>query len=801
MKKNLSFISFLLISTLIFAQNSERIFQRAIQENNAVKIQVNDGMYSIIYYSPQIVETSFIPAGQTLEKQSHAVILQPEAVPFTVEESPEFIEVQTTGIDVKIQKKPFQISYTKNGEFLISEKNGYGTYKNGEINGHPQDFETLNFNLSPDEVLYGGGARAVGMNRRGNRLMLYNRAHYGYETRAELLNFTMPIVVSSKKYLLHFDNAPIGYLDLDSKKDNSLTYETISGRKVYQVISGDSWDHLVENYTHLTGRQPMIPRWALGNFSSRFGYHTQQQTLETAQKFRDEQIPLDAIILDLYWFGKNIQGTLGNFSWDQDNFPKPQLMIDELRQKNVETILITEPFVLKTSSKWQEAVDKKILGKTPEGTVSEFDFYFGNGGIIDIYDKRGNQWFKNIYKDLLKMKITGIWGDLGEPEMHPSKVLHATGSADKVHNIYGSDWAKLVQESFAETHPELRPFILMRAGYSGAQRNGLIPWSGDVSRSWGGLQSQPDISLQMGLQGIAYMHSDLGGFAGKNEDDELYARWLQYGVFNPVYRPHADENVPSEPVYRSTKAKTFAKKAIELRYALLPYNYNLVFENYRTGMPLMRPLFFEEPDNQKLYTYNDAYLWGKDFLVAPILKKGQRTQTVYFPKNANWVNLYTDEKISGGTTRTFTTEEDKIPTFVKSGSIVPMAKPMQSTKEYDGNTLELHYYADALVKETKTQLYNDNGELNGAFEKGQFERMEFEGKQNSKVLEFELENKTGEHFTACRKNVELVIHNIAKTPRNVKLDGKKIPFTFVNGRLKTAFIWDSKKESTVKIKF
>src|SRR5690606_28841010 len=187
----------------------------------------------------------------------------------------------------------FQISYFYNENLIISDKNGFQTDENGF---------NLQFNLTDDEVLYGGGARALGMNRRGNRLELYNRAHYGYEERSELLNYTLPIVLSSEKYLLHFDNAPIGFLDLDSEKNNTLTYETIGGRKTYQLIVGNSWENIVDNFTNLTGKQPMPPRWALGNFSSRFGYHSQKEVLETIQKFKDENIPVDAVILDLFWF-------------------------------------------------------------------------------------------------------------------------------------------------------------------------------------------------------------------------------------------------------------------------------------------------------------------------------------------------------------------------------------------------------------------------------------------------------------------------------------------------------------------
>lgn len=793
----------LYISIPIFSQTLQRTFQKVSFHNNETTIEVNDGVYQIKFFTPEMVETLFIPKGQVQAEDSHAVQMTPQKVKIKFRDQGQEIKLSTQGITIKISKMPFQIAYYKGNDLIISEKNGYATALQGEINGHSQDFETLSFNLHPDEVLYGGGARALGSHRRGNRLMLYNRAHYGYETKAELLNFSMPIVVSSKKYMIHFDNPSVGYLDLDSQKNNTLTFETTSGRKAYQVITGDSWEHVLNNYTQLTGRQPMLPRWSLGNFSSRFGYHTQQQALETIKRFRAEKIPVDALILDLYWFGKTIQGTLGNFSWDVDNFPQPQQMIHDLRKENVETILITEPFVVTTSNRFQEALKEDILTKNTKGEPYLYDFYFGHTGLIDLYHPKGKQWFKNIYKDILRQGITGIWGDLGEPEVHPSDMVHGNGkNGDQVHNIYGMEWAKLVQESFTDNTPDSRPFILMRAGYSGAQKYGLVPWSGDVSRSWGGLQSQPDIALQMGLQGISYMHSDLGGFAGKNEDDELYVRWLQYGVFNPIYRPHADENVPSEPIYRSEKAKKLAQKAIELRYALLPYNYNLVYENHTKGTPLMRPLFFEEPENKDLFTEHTAYFWGKDFLISPILQPHQKEQKIYFPKNSNWYNFYTDEKIEGGRRISIPTEEDKIPTFVRGGAIIPTAKPMQSTKEYTGNTLELHYYLDEKVRETEIELFNDDGLTPKTIEKEQYEHMEFEAKYNKKTIQFELENNPGKAYPSEIKNIDLVIHQMPKAPKSIRIDGEKYPGQYnpQKNTLSLSMKWNSLVEKKIKIR-
>ncbi|WP_445750109.1 TIM-barrel domain-containing protein [Polaribacter sp.] len=788
MKKNIFYL-LICISSIVFSQNTERKFLSADFQDQIIKINVSDGSYHIQFYNKYIVETSFIPLGETFTKNTHAVILQPEKTAFKTQEKTDFIEIISDGIQIKIQKFPFQISYFYQNKALISEKLGY---QKDSIH------EKIQMNLDQNEVLYGAGARALGMNRRGNRLRLYNKAHYGYETRSELMNFTMPIVISSKKYLIHFDNPAIGFLDLDSKNDNSLTYETISGRKTYQIIVGDSWENLVENYTDLTGKQPLPPRWVLGNFSSRFGYHSQKETEHTIQKFQDEKIPVDAVILDLYWFGKTIQGTMGNLEVDKDSFPDMKGMISKFKNKGVKTVLITEPFILSNSKKWNEAVEKNVLAKDSVGNPAKYDFYFGNTGIVDIYKNEGKSWFWNIYKNILNLGVKGLWGDLGEPEVLPKWVRFETAKADEIHNIYGHDWAKLIFEGYKNDFPTERPFILMRAGYSGSQRFGMIPWSGDVNRTWGGLQSQPEIALQMGMQGLGYMHSDLGGFAGANLDDNLYTRWLQYGVFQPIYRPHAQDDVPSEPVFRSERAKKLAKKAIELRYQLLPYNYHLAFENHQKGLPLMRPLFFEE-DSEKLLTNSTSYLWGNDFLITPILKDSITSKEIYFPKNSNWFDFYTDGKITGGQTKTVTVSEENIPTFVKAGAFIPMTNIVQTTDNYTGNQLIVHYYHDTNVVKSERKLYNDDGITANAFENDNYEILEFEAEIEKKWLEIDIESEIGNHWISSEKEITLIVHNINWNPKRVKVNGKSTNISPKNNQLSIPIKWNFQKELKIKI--
>jgi oligosaccharide 4-alpha-D-glucosyltransferase len=800
----LTILLFIFSITIFYAQNPNRILENVTKFESYVEVKTNDGVYRFQPYGNEIIETSFIPNGETFNPNSHAVVLKTKPVEMEIVETSNFTKIRMLDISVKIQHSPFQISYYYEDNFLISEKRGYfkAMHKPMDLvkgNIVVEETERLEFNLTQDEVLYGGGARALGMNRRGNRLPLYNRAHYGYETHSELMNFTLPVMYSSKMYAIHFDNAPIGYLDFDSKKNNTLTYETISGRKTYQVIAGDDWEEVVENYVALTGFQPLIPRWALGNFSSRFGYHSQQETVETVNKFIEEEIPVDAVILDLYWFGKDIKGTMGNFEFDKDSFPDPKKMIADLKEKGIKTVLISEPFILTTSNRWEEAVKENILGKTKQGKPYTYDFYFGNTAIIDIFKPEGKQWFWNIYKKFTNYGVAGWWGDLGEPEVHPSDLQHHTGTADEVHNIYGHNWAKLIFEGYQKEFPNQRPFILMRAGYSGSQHYGMIPWSGDVNRTWGGLQSQVEIALQMGMQGLGYMHSDLGGFAGANLDDELYTRWLQYGVFQPIYRPHAQEEVPSEPVFREPTTKALAKKSIELRYQLLPYNYTLAFENNQKGTPLMRPLFFTESTNNELLNNDKTYLWGNNFLVSPVVKPGLKQQDVTFPNNSNWFNFYTDEKIEGGQTLTVNLVKENIPTYVRGGAFIPMIKTIKNTTQYNLKNFDLHFYFDEILKESKGKLYNDDGVTPNAFENGLFEILHFESELKNNSLTIEIKHELGKNYEFSSKEINLILHNISKKPK--KVNGYKFTWNANNNTLVIPVLVNKVAEKSIKIKF
>jgi len=731
-------------------------------------IKSDNGELRLRFYSEHAVEVLLNKEGSdqlpSFAIAKSSVILEPSK--YTLKENKNKLLFSSRSLTLVINKYPLKISYYQNGKFLTAEALGLTHTKQGV---------SLSFELEQQEKLLGGGERVLGMNRRGQSFPLYNRAHYGYTTHSEQMNFGLPAIMSSKKYLILFDNSAKGNLDLGKTQTELLTFDAVGGRSAYLFVAGDSYPKLIENYVDITGLQPLPPRWALGNFASRFGYHTEQEAANVVEQFVKEGIPLDAIIFDLYWFGKDLKGYMGNLEWDAETFPQPEKMIQTFKEKGVKTIMITEPFILTSSNKWQEALDSSALAKAENGKVKTFDFFFGNTSLVDVFSRSGRDWFWQYYDKLLQQGVEAWWGDLGEPEVHPADMLHALGTADELHNAYGHRWAQMIFEKQQANYPNKRVFSLMRSGFSGSQRFGMMPWTGDVSRSWGGLKPQVELSLQMGLFGLAYTHSDLGGFAGNNKDKELYIRWLQYGVFQPIFRPHGQEDVPAEVIFWDDETKGIIKKFIKLRYQLLPYNYSLAFENSTKGMPLMRPVFFEDESDNNLINEKNSYFWGKAFFVAPITTAKLTSKTLTLPKGV-WFDYFSDERYIGGKEISKTLHLETLPVFVRAGSFIPMIEPIQSTKDYSSKHLNLHYYSDTSVGSADYQMYEDDGQTNKAIEKGLYELLNFSAHQKAEQLTLSLERKISSAYKGMPNNrsILLTVHYWHAEVKTLKINNELV---------------------------
>ncbi len=830
------FFTCLVISTNTLASDSlasNNSYLSHKLEGNSVVITTNLTKVTLSAYGEGAIAVHYqankseFPAKQL---PSFAIKENAMSAELLIKEDKNQLTLSLNKLSAVINKSPFSISYYQKNkhqksELLIEEEQGLfsGTISEATtiaaVEGSKAATEIskqvpvqgFRFHLNDTEKLLGGGERVLGMDRRGQSFPLYNRAHYGYTTHSEQMNFSIPAVMSSNKYIVLFDNSAKGYMDIAKKEQNILEFSAVAGRMAYIIFSADSYPKLLNNYVDVTGKQPLPPRWSLGNYASRFGYRSEAEVRDTVNKFIHLDFPLDALILDLYWFGKDIKGHMGNLAWDKNSFPTPEKMISDIKAQGVNTILITEPFVLSTSSKWQDAVKHQALAKAEDGSAKRFDFYFGNTGLVDVFNDKGKQWFNNIYKELYQQGVTGWWGDLGEPEVHPSDTLHTLSdgsvvNADAIHNVYGHQWAKMVFDNQLAMNSEQRPFILMRSGFAGSQRYGMIPWTGDVSRSWGGLKPQVELSLQMGLLGMAYTHSDLGGFAGgETFNQEMYIRWLQYGVFQPIYRPHAQDNIAPEPVFHDKRTQDILRKFIKLRYKLLPYNYSLAYQNSTTGMPLMRPIFFESEelgqeveDLNHLTTFDNAssYLWGDAFLVTPVVDADINSVSVALPKGL-WFDYFTNEneaakKYQGGQTINVPTNLETLPVLVRAGAFIPMIDDIQSTQDYDANKLTLHYYADKSVTSAEYEMYEDDGKTYQAIEKGLFELLHFSAEQQ-KHLSISL-NRTGKGYKnmPTERVMTLVIHNIEQAPKKISLNNKVIKNAIwqdKNNTLTVTFTW------------
>lgn len=733
-------------------------YQSHAIDNNSLIIETDAGQVVMSAYGDSAFEVLYLPT-QDKPLPSFAISEKAQRTQLELANNPDFLSVNAGKINAVVAKSPLQISYYQDGKLLVAEE--VGLFQYASTRG-------FRFKLQEDEKLIGGGQRIVGMDRRGQRFPLYNRAHYGYTTQSNQMYFGLPAVMSNKHYTLIFDNSASGYMDLGHSQRDIMQFEAVAGRTAYLIVAGETYPKLLENTVQLTGRQPLPPRWALGNFASRFGYHTEQETRDTVQKFIDEGFPLDAVVLDLYWFGKDIKGMMGNLAWDKTAFPTAEKMIADFRDLGVKTIVITEPFILSSSGRWQEAVDNNVLALGLDKKAKQYDFYFGNTGLIDVFSEQASQWFNGIYTELHQQGVAGWWGDLGEPEVHPSDTLHQfngmTVTADEIHNVYGHMWAKRVYDNQLAIAPNQRPFVMMRSGFMGSQRYGMIPWTGDVSRSWDGLKPQVELSLQMGLLGLAYTHSDLGGFAGGEKfNPKLYIRWLEFGVFQPVFRPHGQEHIAPEPIFHDEQTKDILREHVKLRYAMLPYNYSLAFENSLTGMPLMRPVFFEDESNPALIDIKDSYFWGKALLVKPITEPDLKEVSMDLPAG-RWFDFWSDEAYEGKQNIKLKTELDRIPVMVRAGSFLPMVQTVQSTDYYTTKQLDLHYYADASVNAAEAKMYDDDGLNPDSISLGEYETLAFSAAQEESQLQISL-NRQGQYKGMPHKReVRLIVHNWLKAP-------------------------------------
>ena len=719
--------------------------------------------------TPTIVKVSNIGAGEQIHV-GRASVLHPENDFSSIQEQ-DGVTVLHNGdmMTVKVSPDGTVSIYRAEGEKLLVDE---GIRKLGGNNA-------VELKLEGKGSFYGTGERGHKLNLRGDTLVMYNKQNYGYtgsDSRINQMNITMPLFLSTDGYAVVFDDYsasrlilgdPVQYI---SEGNHPISY--------YFIVSQDgSLASLTESLTQLTGRQELPPFWSLGYITSKYGYKNQYETEGAIDTLKSMGYPVDGIVLDLYWYGK--EEDMGRLEWDKKQWPDPVDMMDYLKQRGVNLVAISQPYVLRNGraiDNYNTLAPKGMFVADSTGTApQEVKIWVGEGGMFDVSNPETRKWLSDRYELLTDMGVTGWWGDLGEPEVHPETGLHANGlRARNYHNQYGNDWSEIIYNLFKEKYPDTRLMTMMRGGTTGLQRYDVFPWSTDVSRSWGGLEPQIVIMTQTGLSGMGYMGHDVGGFAVDPENaymPELYLRWLQLGTFSPILRTHAQQY--AEP-YHYPRFQDEILALVKERYRWLPYNYALAYENATKGYPMVRPLEFHSTIPTGNYdNIRDQYMWGENVMVAPVMTEGATSRSVVFPETASfWYDLNNEGVVfNAGDTVTVNAPLDFLPLYAKAGAFIPTADyAFKNTRDYRTDLYSVSYYLAPDYVKTSFVLFEDDRKTPSAKSGNAGLQLQLTGVTENRVTFITIHSEGYYMGQNPDKTLKFSVHGFKEAPKRVKIN-------------------------------
>nr|WP_315248665.1 TIM-barrel domain-containing protein [uncultured Flavobacterium sp.] len=733
-------ISIVTLVICFITQNS--IVAQSIEKTpQGVKFTTQGLDIQIEFYSNNIVRVYKTPSKVTYNKKSLSVVKLPENVKVKFNEKGEIALLESNNLQIQVNRESGGISfYDTSGKLLLKDKD-YGTQFSPLDDAGTASYTVKEgFLLDKEEAVYGVGQI---MDNK------FNRRNSAHNMQNENMSTYSPYFISVKGYAVFWDNYSISKFN-DNQQE--LSFEGLGHCADYYFMYGKNADGVIAQVRDLTGKAPMLPLWAYGFFQSKERYHTQDESLNVLKKYRSLKIPLDVVIQDWrYWPEYNKSDSLWNSqSFDKERFPNPKQWANEIHKLNAKLLIVTWPgFGPKTDQRKEFDSKNMIINFDtwpPKSGARPYDVF--NPEALDIYWSYLNKGIFNFIGN------DGWWLDSTEPDhidRKDSDYLLPThlGSYRSVKNAYSLMHNKGIATNQRKTNDLKRAVILTRSGFIGQQRYGSNTWSGDVVSSWEMLEKQIPAALNYTLMGIPNWNSDIGGFfaghwkkdgGNKNpEFQELYVRWMQFGTFSPMMRSHGTD-LPREIWNfgdRGSWCFDAQEKSINLRYSLLPYIYSTSWDVSHNNGTLMRPLIMDFATDKKTHDIGNEYLFGRSILVAPVTQYKARKWPVYLPEGSNWYNFWTNEYLTGGQTVSTETEVDKIPLYIKSGTILPFGPKVQYSTEKKWDNLEIRIYPGA---DGEFILYEDEND-NYNYEKNLYSTIKFKWNDTSKILT--IENREG----------------------------------------------------------
>jgi alpha-glucosidase len=501
-----------------------------------------------------------------------------------------------------------------------------------------------------------------------------------------------------------------------------------------------------------------------------------------ADTFRGKRVPADVIWLDIHY-----QDGYKPFTWDHTRFPDPGRLIADLRKQGFRVVTIVDPHPKKLPG--YAPYDSGLAGghfiKNPDGSLYEAPVWPAQAerdpgpSVFPDYSRPATRlWWGGLFREFLDLGVAGIWNDMNEPAVftEPWHTMSLEARHDnegqptdhrEIHNVYGMLMSRATFEGLARLRPQARPFVLTRATFAGGQRWAAL-WPGDNTSDWNHLRATIPMFSNLGLSGFAFVGADIGGFA-EAPTPELFTRWLQVGVFYPFMRTHTTFGTPEqEPWSYGVYHEGLNRRAIELRYELLPHLYNVMREASDTGAPAFRPLLFEFPQDEGGYRRDDEFMLGRDLLVAPVLREAVHEREVYLPPGA-WFDFWTGRAYAGGRQHTLPVTLESIPVFVREGGFVFRQPVVQHTGEMAGQPLRVTVFPAA---RSEGVFYEDDGESLD-HQRGIFARRRFSQRREGGQVAIEVSAVEGSYRPAARDLVVEIHYD--GVPRRVLRDGVPLP--------------------------
>jgi alpha-glucosidase len=660
--------------------------------------------------------------------------------------------IMTTKVKVLVDKKSLRVQISDlEGNIINEDELGFHYEENYTFGGNSVKMSKI---TQTGESFYGMGDKATHSNLKGKRVHNWVTDQYAYGKDQDPLYKAVPFYIglhNNKAYGLFFDNTFKTHFDFAHERRNVTSFWAEGGEMNYYFFYGPDMSRVVKSYTDLTGTPELPPLWALGYHQSKWSYFPESRVKQIASKFRKLKIPCDAIYLDIdYMDGFRC------FTWDKTKFPDPKAMIKDLSKDGFKTVVMIDPGIKVDRDYWvyQEAIKNDYFCKRGDGPLMHGKVWPGQCNFPDFTNPKVREWWAGLYKEL--MSETGahaVWNDMNEPAVMevPTKTApldtrhYYDGhpcSHRKAHNVYGMQMVRATYEGVKKYVYPKRPFVITRAAYSGTQRFSST-WTGDNVATWEHLWIANVQVQRMCLSGMSFVGTDIGGFA-EQPNGELFARWIQLGIFHPFCRVHSSgDHGDQEPWSFDSEVTKIVKKFIELRYQLLPYLYTSFYKYFKESVPMIQSLVYYDQQDHQTHFRTDEFIFGEQILVCPVQEPNAKGRRMYIPRG-KWYDYWTNETIEGGTEKWVDADIDKIPIFIKEGAIIPKYPIQQYVGELTIKELQLDVYYKIGIE--NSMIYED-AQDGYDYTKGEYSIRNFKltGKENELILQ---QFKDGNYLTS-----------------------------------------------------